>query len=177
MSDNYAIKRYHRQTICPVGTSRKKKFLVITAIILLAGIGGMVYLVHTSGILAEDNPGIASRLATGINQERYASNLQPVVVDSSLSSLAYTRSREVKISSLNYVQGANRNPDGFTDVLIISKLSWVLSGNEFRQQILEPLENDNPAFRNNIQNPELRSIGIGVTSDNNNYYIVTQWKA
>ena len=176
MSDNYAIKRYHRQTVTPLGTSGKKKYLVIFGLVLLAGMAGMAYVVYTSGIFADDNPRIAPKLLGSINLERHANNLQPVQVDSSLANLAYTKSKEVKISQMNYAQGANPNPDDSTDVLVIPKISWALSSNDFQQQMAGSAENENSALRKNVLNPKYRTIGIGVTSDSYNYYIVTKWK-
>jgi hypothetical protein len=176
MSDTYAIKRYHRQTVTVIGSSRKKKYLTIIVLLLVAGVLGMAYLVYSSGILAEDNPRIVPQLAGRINLERQANNLPPVQVDSSLSALAYTKSQEVKISQLNYAQGTNTNLDGATNIIIIPKITWALSGNDFQQQMIDSLENKDSAFQKNVLNPKYRKIGIGVTSDNYNYYIVTRWK-
>jgi hypothetical protein len=176
MSDNYAIKHHHRQTVTVIGMSRKKKYLAIIVLLLAAGMLGMGYLVYSSGILAENNPRIAPQLAWRINAERHANNLPPVQVDSTLSNLAYTKSQEVKISQLNYAQGVNPNLDGATNVLIIPKITWALSSNDLQQQMADSLENKDSTFRENVLNPKYRMIGIGVTSDNYNYYIVTRWK-
>jgi hypothetical protein len=174
MSDNYAIKRYHRQTVSVVGISGKKKFLGVFILLLLAGAAGMAYVLYSSGILADDNPNIAPRLAGRINLERHANNLPPLQVDSALSNIADSKSKEVKISPLNYGQGSNTHPDETITVFIIPKVTWALSGNDFQQQIADSLENS--AFRKNVLNPQYRTIGIGVTSDSYNYFIVTKWK-
>jgi hypothetical protein len=176
MSDTYAIKRYHRQTVTVIGSTRKKKYLAIIALLLVAGVLGMAYLVYSSGILAEDNPRIVPQLAGRINLERQANNLPPVHIDSTLSNFAHTKSQEVKISQLSYAQGSNPNLDGATNVIIIPKITWALSGNDFQQQMIDNEENKDSAFRKNVLNPKYSSIGIGVTSDNYNYYIVTKWK-
>jgi uncharacterized protein YkwD len=176
MSDNYALKRYHRQTVPVMGTNRKKKVLLVFMLLFLAGAVGIVYLVYSSGILAEDNPKIVSQLARRINLERHANNLPVVSMDSSLSNLAYVKSKEVKISQLNYARGSNPNLDENTNVFIIPKITWALSGSDFRQQMVDSLENENSGFRKNVLNPRYRSIGIGMTSDSYNYFIVTQWK-
>ncbi len=136
----------------------------------------MAYLISSSGILAEDNPRIAPQLADRINLERHANNLPPVQVDSGLSNIAHTKSQEVKISQLNYAQGVNPNLDAATNVLIIPKITWALSSNDLQQQMVDSLENKDSTFRKNVLNPKYRMIGIGVTSDNYNYYIVTKWK-
>jgi uncharacterized protein YkwD len=176
MSDTYAIKRYHRQTVYTSGMNRKKKILVIFSLLFLAGLTGVAYVVYNSGFFADNNPKIAPQLTGRINLERHANNLQPVVVDSSLSNFATTKSRDVKISQLNYAQGVNPNNDPTTNVLIIPKITWALSSSDFQQQMVDSLENENAAFRKNILNPKYGSIGIGVASDSFNYYIVTKWK-
>ncbi len=176
MSNNYVIKRYHGQNVTVVGVSRRKKYLTIFVILLIAGISGMGYLLYSSGYFAPDNPSIAPRLADRINLERQANNLLPVQGDSSLSYLAYTKSQEVKISQFNYAQGANANPDASTNIIIIPKITWALSNKDFQQQVGDSIENKDSSFRNNLLNSKYKSIGIGVSSDNYNYYIVTKWK-
>jgi hypothetical protein len=173
MSDNFAMKRYHRQTVSVVGIKKKKKFLVIFAVLLLLTVAGLAYVVYSSGVLAEDNPKIAPQLALRINQERYLNNLEPVQVDHTLSAVAYAKSQEVKISRLNYGQGSATSPDDSTDIFIIPKMTWALSGYDFMQQMMDLPENS--AFRKNILNPKYRSIGFGITSDSYNYIIVTTW--
>jgi uncharacterized protein YkwD len=145
-------------------------------LLLVAGTFGMAYLIYSSGILAEENPLIIPQLTGQINLERHAKNLPPVQVDSGLSSLAYTKSQEVKISQLNYAKGVNANLDATTNVLIVPKITWALSGNYVQQALADSLQNKDSAFSENVLNPKYRSIGIGVTSDGYNYYIVTKWK-
>jgi uncharacterized protein YkwD len=175
MSDNYAIKRYHRQTVSVVGTNRNRKYLVIFVMLLLAGMAGTAYVVYSSGIFASDNPNLASRLAGRINLERQAGNLPPVQADDSLSYAAYGKAREVKISPRNYASGTDTDPDMTTNIFIIPKVTWALSGNDFQQQVANLPEN--AAFRHNMLNPSYRTVGIGVTSDSYNYFIVTKWKS
>jgi hypothetical protein len=177
MSDEYAIRRYHRQTTVVGTTGRKKKYLILFLLFLVVGSAGVAYAAWSSGVFAESNPKIAPLLATRINQERHAANIAPVQLDPSLSSLAYTKSQEVKISSLNYAQGVNPNPDPSTSVLIVPKISWALSNNDFQQVVTDSTDPANAAFRLKLLNPEFRAVGIGVTSDSYNYYIVTKWKA
>jgi uncharacterized protein YkwD len=158
-------------------TGRKKKYLILFLLVLVAGCAGVAYVAWSSGVFAESNPKIAPLLVTRINQERHAANIAPVQLDPSLSSLAYTKSQEVRISSLNYAQGVNPNPDESTSVLIVPKISWALSNNDFQQVVTDSADPANAAFRKKILNPGFRAVGIGVTSDSYNYYIVTKWKA
>ncbi|PKG31688.1 CAP domain-containing protein [Methanoregula sp.] len=144
--------------------------------LILTGAAGIAYLAWTSGIFADTNPVIAPRLAEQINLERHAHNLAPVQVDGTLAWQAATKSNEVRIAALNYVPGANSDPDATTNVLIIPKVTWALSDTSFRQQFTDKPDNANVAFRNNVLNPEYHMVGIGVSSDSYNYYIVTRWK-
>jgi hypothetical protein len=175
MSDNYAEKRYRRQVMTPVGTTgRKKKFLLLAAILIIAGLAGIGYLGYSSGIFTDD-PEIVSQLLTRINLERAAANLQPVQLDSSLSNLATVKSNEVKLSQLNYAGGANPALGDGVNVIVIPKISWALSGKDFVQQVTGTEENGNSAILKSIHNPKNSAVGIGVTSDNYNYFIVTKW--
>jgi uncharacterized protein YkwD len=174
MSDNYAIKRYHRQTVSVVGMNRSRKYLTIFTILLLASIAGVTYVVYSSGIFASDNPEIAPGLVGRINLERHANNLPPVNIDDSLSYAANSKAREVKISPSNYARVMDANPDATTNIFIIPKVTWALSGSDFQQQVSDSAEN--AAFRRNMLNPLYRTVGIGVTSDSYNYFIVTKWK-
>jgi len=176
MSDNFSVKRYRRQTVSVIGVNRNRKYLIIFVLLLTAGIAGVGYLVYSSGIFTTDNPQLAPHLAQRINLERQVNNLPPVQGDSSLSYLAYTKSQEVKISQLNYAKGASTNPDASTNVIIIPKMTWALSGNDFQQQFSDSVENGDSAFLKNVLNPNYQKIGIGVSSDSYNYYIVTKWK-
>lgn len=176
MSDTYAIKRYHRQMVPVLGSGRKKKYLTAIVLLLVAGMLGMGYLIYSSGILAEDNPNIVPQLTGRINLERQANNLAPVQVDTELSRQAHARSQEVKITQMNYAQGANPGLDAMTNVLIIPKITWALSSKDLQLQMVDSLENKDSAFQKNVLDPKHRTIGIGVTSDSYNYYIVTRWK-
>jgi hypothetical protein len=175
MSDNYAIKRYHRQTVYTAGMNRTNKILIIVSLLVLAGVTGTAYVVCQPGFFSDPNPKIAAEIAGRINLERLANNLQPVDVESTLSDIATTKSRDVTISRLADTQAADQDPDATIDILIIPKITWPVSGSDFPQQMVDTLENENAAFRKNILNPKYRSLGIGVASDSNNYYIVTKW--
>jgi uncharacterized protein YkwD len=175
MSDNYAIRRYHRQTVPVLGVNRKKKYLKILLILILAGVAGTAYLVYSSGILADDNPHIPQQMITRINLERQANNLVPVQQDERLANLALGTSREVTISSLTYSKGTGASSGDTTNVFVIPKISWAISGYDAQQQMFDALENSDGTFRSNVLNGEYSRAGIGVTSDGYNYYIAVKW--
>lgn len=177
MSDSYAVRRYHKRDVAVPGTTRKKKYLLLFALILLAGTAGVTYSVYSSGVFLDNNPNIAPQLITRINSERHTTSLEPVRLDNSLSYQAYTKSQEVKIASLNYAQEPNTDSDTTTNIFIIPKITWALSNSDFQQQIIGSGENGGSSvFRNNIMNSRYHSVGIGVSSDSYNYYIVTMWE-
>jgi len=176
MSDTYAIRRYHRQTVQVIGTSRKKKYLKLFLLLILAGVAGAAYLVCSSGILADENPRIPQQMMTRINLERQADGLAPVQKDDRLDNLAIARSREVKISSLTYSTATDAAAGGNTNVFVIPKISWAISGYDEQQQMFGTLENMDTSFHSNVLNGNYRNVGFGVTSDGYNYYIALKWQ-
>ncbi len=176
MSDTYAIRRYHRQTAQVIGTGRKKKYLKLCLVLILAGVAGAAYLVCSSGILADENPGIPRQMMARINLERQEDGLAPVRQDDLLDTLALAGSREVKASSLTYATATGAAAGDTTNIFVIPKLSWAISGYDGQQQMFDALENNDNSFRGNVLNGNYRNAGIGVTGDSYNYYIVLKWQ-
>lgn len=158
------------------GTGRKKKVLVLFLLLLCAGAACVISVVWNSGVLSDNNPVLAPQIAGQINRERQALNLPPVQVDDALTNLAVSKSREVKIAGNTYAQRAASDPGAGTSILIIPKITWALSDHSFRQQFANPADNSGASLRANMANPVYRSVGIGVSGDGYNYYIVTIWK-
>jgi len=158
------------------GANRKKKYLRLLLLLILAGVVCGAYLVYSSGILADDNSRIPRQLITRINLERQANNLAPVQQDDRLADLALAASREAKLLSSAYATGSRAVRDDSTSIFVIPKISWAISGYDAQQQMLDALENENNAFRSNVLNGEYRNAGIGVTSDGYNYYIAVNWQ-
>jgi uncharacterized protein YkwD len=176
MSDNYAIRRYHRQTMPVLGINRKKKYLKLFLVMLLAGAAVTAYFVYTSGILADDNPRIPQQLVDRINLERQANNLPPVHMDDSLNNLAVKKSQELRSSPMTSgLQPTTQNGAG-TNLFVIPKISWAISGYDSQQQMVDTLENSDNTFRSNLLNSNFRHVGVGVSGDGYNYYIVTNWQ-
>jgi hypothetical protein len=174
MSDTYTFRRYQRATIHPLGLNRKKKYLKIFLLALLISMTGIVYLAYTSGIFADANPEIPRQMITRINLERQASDFQPFELSASLTSAALKKSQDVRISPMVYQSGSS-NTDG-TSVFIVPKISWAISRLDSRQSIVDSFENADAGFRTNVLNQQYHAIGIGVTSDSYNYYIVTMFQ-
>jgi uncharacterized protein YkwD len=176
MSDNYAIRRYHRQTLPVLGVNRKKKYLKIFLLVLLAGTALAAYYMYTSGLLADDNPLIPQQFLDRINLERQGAGLPPVQMDDQLNNLAVTRSQETKISPLTSASQSGAQGDTGTNIFVIPKISWAISAYDSQQQMFDTLEDNDNTFRTNILDRNFRRVGIGVSGDGYNYYIVTQWQ-
>lgn len=176
MSDNYAIRRYHRQTMPVPGMNRNKKYLKIFLAMLLVGAAVAAYFVYTSGILADDNPLISQQFLDRINLERQAASLPPVQMDDHATYLATTISRQAKLSQLTGASQPDTEAGAGTNIFVIPKISWAISGYDSQQQMFDTLENNDNTFRSNILNRNFRLVGIGVSGDGYNYYIATRWQ-
>lgn len=175
MSDGYAIRRYHRRMIALPETIRKK-YSVLIFILFITGITGMFLVIAGSGLLAEGNPGLSQQLVGRINLERQANNIVAVQEDDALTASALASSRKIRASPSTSLPAATADPAGGTNVVVIQKIPWALSGYSARDQLFDALENSDPRFRNNILSEEYRNIGVGISSDALNYFIVIQWR-
>jgi len=171
MSSTYSIRNYPQQPFHPLGLNRKKKYLKVFLLALLIAVTGIAYLAYTSGIFADTNPEIPRQIITRINLERQASDLQSLELSPSLTSTALKKSQDVRTTPMAYQSGSSNT--GGTSVFIVPKLSWAISRFDSRQTIVDSFENTDAGFRTNVLNPQYHAIGIGVTSDSYNYYIVT----
>jgi uncharacterized protein YkwD len=171
MSATYSIRNYPQQHVHPLGLNRKKKYLKVFLLALLISVTGIAYLAYTSGIFSDANPEIPLQMMTRINLERQSNNLQPLELSTSLTSAALKKSQDVRTTPLAYQSGA-KNTDG-TNIFVVSKISWAISRFDSRQTIVDSFENTDTGFRTAVLNPGYHAIGIGVTSDSYNYYIVT----
>jgi hypothetical protein len=174
MSDTYTVRRYQRDTIHPLGLNRKKKYLKVFLVALLISVAGVAYLAYTSGIFADANPEIPRQLITRINLERQTNDLQPLELSASLAGASLKKSQDVRISPMAYSSGSTNTDE--TSVFIVPKLSWAVSRLDSRQSIADIFENTDANFRMNVLDQQYHAIGIGVTSDSYNYYIVTMFQ-
>ena len=171
MSDTYAVGKYPRPNLPPLGMNRKKKYFRILLIVSLVAVAGLIYGAYSSGFFTDANPAIPREFFDRVNLERQASNLEPLAFSESLGGAALARSQDVRSSPMAYPAGATGK--GGTNVFVVSKISWAVSSLGSRQDLLDTFENTDNTFRDNILNPAYTSIGIGVSSDAYNYYIVT----
>jgi len=176
MSDSFTINRYQHPAVTPLGTKPKKKYLVLFLVLILGAGIGIGYYAVSSGFLAEDNPHISEQIIARINYERVADNLPPVHLSQSLTDDAIKTSRDVRISPVVYRSRTSSTGVEGENIFVIPKISWAISGYDSQQQLFRTLEMDNPAFSENIKNPDYGSVGIGASGDSFNYYVVTSWE-
>jgi hypothetical protein len=176
MSDTITIRKYSRQAVTPLGTNRRKKYLVFFLAIIIAAVAGITCHAWSSGILADENPRIPGQVLDRINLERQARNLDPVQLSDSLTYDATRISREVRTSPLVYQSGNNPASTRKTNIFVLPKISWAVPGYDSLQQVSAVQEGDDSAFLENIHDPAHRSVGIGVSGDSYNYYLVTTWE-
>jgi hypothetical protein len=174
MSDHTPASSHHKK-IHVLGTSRKKKYLKGMLIVLLAVFVAIGYFAISSGILADENPEIPRHLITRINDERLAQNLPPVQVSGTLSQDALVSSQEIRVSPRAYVSGSKVSDRG-TDVLIYPKISWAMAGIGLEPMLFEAWKTSDAGFAADILNKDFRDVGIGISSDGYNYYVVTKWQ-
>jgi hypothetical protein len=176
MSDTITIRKYHRQVVTPLGTNRRKKYLVLFFAIIIAAVAGIAYHAYSSGILADENPRIPGQVLDRINLERQANNLNPLQLTDSLTYDAKRISQEVRTSPLVYQTGNNPSSTQRTNIFVLPKISWAVPGYDSLQQVFVIPEGGDSVFLENIHDPSHRSIGIGVSGDSYNYYLVTTWE-
>ena len=176
MSDHSAASHYSRKKIHVLGTSRKRKYLKVLLIVLLAALAGLAYFAVNSGILAEENPAIPQHLITRVNSERLAHNLPPVQNDGNLAYQAERRSQEIRISQIAYNFQSGQKSGENTDAFIYPKISWAVSNINLEPPLFDSWIAGDAGFQSDILNTEYKKIGIGISSDGYNYYIVTKWE-
>jgi hypothetical protein len=176
MSDTITIQKYRRQAVIPLGTNRRKKYLVLFFAIIIAAVAGIAYHAYSSGILADENPRIPGQVLDRINLERQANKLDPVQLSDSLTYDATRISREVRTSPLLYQSGDNPSRSRSTNIFVLPKISWAVPGYDTLQRVFTAPEGDDRGFLENVRDPSHNSVGIGVSGDSRNYYLVTTWE-
>ncbi|MDO9325719.1 MAG: hypothetical protein Q7T80_12280 [Methanoregula sp.] len=158
------------------GTSRNKKYLNLLVLVLFASLAGIACVAVNSGILAEENLEIPRHLLTRINSERLSHNLPPVKTDPNLTDLAVRMSQDARVSPGSYTSPAVQKSTGITDVFIYPKLSWAVASISLEPPLFDALVAEDTAFQQNLLNKGYNKVGIGISSDSYNYYIVTKWQ-
>jgi hypothetical protein len=177
MSDHLTASHSRRKKIHVPGTSRNKKYLKVLVLVLFAALAGLAYVAVNSGILADENPTIPQHLITRINSERLSHNLPPVQTDDvSLANQAERMSQETRVSPMAYNSPAGQKSGGITDVFIYPKISWAVSSINLEPPLFDSWIAEDKNFERNLLNKGYKNVGIGISSDSYNYYIVTKWQ-
>ncbi|MHB8163466.1 MAG: CAP domain-containing protein [Methanoregula sp.] len=176
MSDHTPASHHHQKKIHVLGVSRKKKYLKVLIIILFAVFAALAWFTISSGILEDENPEISRHLIAWINTERAASSLPPVTISDTLAHEALLTSQEIRVSRTTYTSWQKTPADQDTDVFIYPKLSWAMSGIRLEPMLFDAWRTNDPGSVSQILNKDTKDVGIGVSSDGYNYYIVTKWQ-
>lgn len=176
MSDHSIASHYRRKNVHVIGVSRKSKYLKVLLIVLIAVLAGLAYFAVSSGILAEENPAIPQHLITQINNKRLANNLPPVQNDDNLANLAERRSQEIRVSQMAYNAQSGTKSGERTDTFIYPKIAWAVSSISLEPPLFNTWITEDPNFKSDLLNKGYKNIGMGISSDGYNYYIVTIWQ-
>ncbi len=176
MSDHSSAIHYHRKNVRVIGATRKIKYLKLMFVVLLAALAALAYFAMTSGILADENPAIPQHLITRINAERLAHNLPPVRTDDNLAQQAERKSQEIRISQMAYNSPSGLQSDHHTDGIVYPKISWAVANINLEPPLFDAWIAGDAGFQSDMVNKEYKKIGIGISSDGYNYYIVTKWE-
>jgi uncharacterized protein YkwD len=177
MSDHLIASHSRRKKIYVLGTSRNKKYLKVLVLVLFAALAGLAYIAVNSGILADENPTIPQHLITRINSERLSHNLPPVKTDdASLANQAERMSQESRVSPMAFTSPSGQKSGEITDVLIYPKISWAVSSINLEPPLFDAWIAEDPNFQRDLLNRGYKNVGICISSDSYNYYIVTKWQ-
>ena len=176
MSDHTPASHHHQKKLHVLGVSRKKKYLKVLIIILCAVVAALAWFTLSLGILADENPEIPRHMIAWINTERAASSLPPVIISETLAHEALLASQEIRVSRTSYTSWQKTPADQETNVFIYPKLSWAMSGIGLEPMLFDAWRTSDSGSVSPVLDKDARDVGIGVSSDGYNYYIVTKWQ-
>ncbi|MEI7856243.1 MAG: CAP domain-containing protein [Methanomicrobiales archaeon] len=152
------------------------KYLKILLIVLVAALAGVAFVAVNSGILADENPALLQHLLTRINTERLSHNLPLVREDAGLADQAERISQETRLSPRAYSSPTEQKTTGITDVFVYPKISWAVYSIGLEPPLFDAWVAEDKDFQQDLLNKGYKNIGIGISSDSYNYYIVTKWQ-
>jgi hypothetical protein len=85
-------------------------------------------------------------------------------------------SQETRISPMAYTSPAGQKSGGITDVFIYPKISWAVSSINLEPPLFDSWIAEDKNFERNLLNKGYKNVGIGISSDSYNYYLVTKWQ-
>jgi len=145
-------------------------------VVLLAVLAGIAFCAINSGILAEENPAIPQHLITRINNERVAHNLPPIITENNLMHQAFFTSQEIRFSQIADNSRSGLQSDRISNDIIYPKISWAVSSIGLEPPLFDTWIAEDKSFQSDILNKDYKNIGIGISNDGYNYYIVTKWQ-
>lgn len=147
--------------------------LILLSIILLLAIIGWAVATVIVPVFSEDNPKVSQKIFALMNNDRQLYNVPNAQWDYNLANQALQRSVDLFISSNSPYQS---NPYDREDAFVISKFDWTRSYYFSPEYVLDSWRNGDNNFRQDLLNRDYSLVGVGVSSDWNNYYVVIKWQ-
>jgi len=153
---------------------KRNHIIIITALVILIGIVGFAYATNptTFEVPKQTTPDcmIASdQIFNLINNDRHLFNIPSAQFDSTLTHDAIEISRNIPYNQIS-------KPWDKFDHFVISKKAWTQRYYSSPQYNFDIWTNTDMNFRNDVRNRDYNRVGVGVSSDSVNYYIVILWK-
>ena len=123
-----------------------------------------------------DNPSVSDKIFFLINNDRHLFGVPSAQWDDSLSHEASTKSIELIATSKGGYINTPSLPWDRKDTFIIPKSKWSENYYFSPQTIFDRWTNTDRNFRLDSLNRDYNQVGVGVSSDMNNYYVVILWQ-
>jgi uncharacterized protein YkwD len=157
---------------------KKRNATLIVLTLCLIGILAIGYTLASaakSGDL-EARKDISQKLFVVVNENRDIFNVPYAQWNTDLESLAINKSTEYLTGMSYYGFKYESKPWDTEDAFVISKEEWHRSYYLSPGMIFDTWMNNDHNFRIDALNRDYTKVGIGVVSDQNNYYIVFRWQ-
>jgi len=155
----------------------KKRVKIILGIAVIVIFVGIALVTAIPPTLFENSPKntpdcdlVADKVFSLINDDRHLFNVPSAQFDYPLAS----DSVSISSSYLPYIY-VSKPWDRF-DYFVVEKSEWTRRYYYSPQTFFDTWTNTDMNFRNNVRNRDYNRVGVGVTEDNRNYYIVILWK-
>ena len=156
-----------------IGVKMKLK----TTILLLMCVCAIGYCVYANDILDLEFPKVHTntcsfvqdKMFSMINEDRHLFNVPSAQLDYQISSDAISISENMPFLYI-------LKPWDRFDYFVIKKSEWSKRYYSSPQTIFDTWTNTDINFRNNVRNRDYNRVGVGVSEDSKNYYIVIKWK-
>ncbi len=112
---------------------------------------------------------VQDQMFTLINNDRHLFNVPPAQLDGELTLDSIEISKNMPISYIS-------KPWDRFDYFVVKKSDWSRRYYFSPQYEFDRWTNTDLNFRNDVLNRDYNRVGVGVSEDSTNYYIVIRWK-